>query len=439
MQVSGLLIQASQAISAVWLARVLGAAGQGLFVSALSLQALFYFLVSVGVWPATTSQIAAANLRGQNEKLATWLAFMAKSMLVFGVGLTVAGWFLLPVVSRALYGAQNSEAAFIGLWAWLLNFQIILEMPRSVVGVALHGTRRMFALSKVENGHELLRLTMVVGGAWATRSPAGAVLGSLGSSTIASCVALIIYRRERRGGFGWLPSMGEIAMRMPGVPIWRGLRMGLRVGLVMNISLLALNTLPRLAIGTVANIEWVAYFHIAQRILEVPLKLMLGISRTVLPALSEFAGLRDFVRFRRLFWRATVVSGCLVAAGTLGAMPLVKSFVGAFFSEDFVDPVWRNYRALAFGYIPFGFGAGIEAFYLATNRIKWWVGLTLFGVSYSIPIHLWLIIHVPFTGTAAGMVCYHSFVLAHLTYIALWFRSADQESAWGTPSAAHDG
>ena len=438
LQAAGLVTQLTQAASTVLIARLLGASGQGVFVSAVSLHALFYFVISVGVSQATVSQVAAARARQRYDKLAGWLAFMAKSVLVLGSGLTILGWFALPAASRVMYGATTTIEQPIGFWAWLLCFQVILEAPRSVVGVALHGTRRMYSLGKVEAGHELLRLGAVGAGASLTRSPLGAIVGALIASLASSCFALWVYRSARRAQPESLPSVRAIVQRMPRVPLWRGLRMGLRAGIVKNISMLVLTVLPRLAIGVVASVEWVAYFHIAQRILEIPLKFMLGVSRTVLPALSELAGLRELASFRRLFWRATGISGLMVAGGTLGAMPFVRPLVGAFFPASYVEPVWDNYWTLALGYIPFGFGTAIEAFYLATNRIKWWVGLTLFGISYSIPVHLWLIVNVPFTGTAAGMVCYHSFVLVHLTYIALWFSRQDAGSAWSPRPAVAD-
>ena len=64
LQFAGFLNRFSQAASAIALAFLLGADGQGLFISAVALQALFYFLVNLGVAQATASQVAAAAARG---------------------------------------------------------------------------------------------------------------------------------------------------------------------------------------------------------------------------------------------------------------------------------------------------------------------------------------------------------------------------------------
>jgi O-antigen/teichoic acid export membrane protein len=79
LQASGFLTQASGFAASAVLAFALGAHGQGLFVMAVTLQALLFSLVNVGVVQATVSQLAAANARGLHEKVAAWLAFLVKT------------------------------------------------------------------------------------------------------------------------------------------------------------------------------------------------------------------------------------------------------------------------------------------------------------------------------------------------------------------------
>ena len=63
LQASGFLTQASGFAASAVLAFALGAHGQGLFVMAVTLQALLFNLVNVGVVQATVSQVAAASSR----------------------------------------------------------------------------------------------------------------------------------------------------------------------------------------------------------------------------------------------------------------------------------------------------------------------------------------------------------------------------------------
>ena len=75
------------------------------------------------------------------------------------------------------------------------------------------------------------------------------------------------------------------------------------------------------------------------------------------------------------------------------------------------------------------FATAIEAFYIATNNVRWWLGLTVVGAILTIPTNIWLILNVPYTGTAWGLSLYQSWVLVHLVFIAWWF--ANNKTAWG--------
>ena len=435
LQATGMVNQASQILSTVLIARILGAEGQGLFVSAIALQALFYFLLNMGLTQATISQLAAASARGNRVKVAGWLAFMAKCMLLFGFVLAATGWFILPATGKLIFDffekGSHGHGHQIGVWAWMLCLQPLLEMPRVVVGVAFQGTRRMFALGTMENGQELVRLFLVVLGAGITNSPEGAIIGYLGACALGSVLAIDFYTRARAEDPGLLPSLREIWSGMRGVPIMRGLRLGLRVGLLKNGHSLFITVFPRLIIGGVAGMGWVAYFHIAQRIMQVPMMFTMGVTRTMLPAMSELAGLRDMKALRRLFTRAALITGCVVGGGIVLAIPIISPLVQHLFPEDYAPKVFTYYCILALGYVPAAFASSIEAFYIATNQVRWWIGLTIIGAIITIPTNIWLVFKVPYTGTAWGHSLYQSWVIVHCIFILYWFKRND-DSHWET-------
>jgi len=434
LQLASLLNQSSQLISTVAIAYLLGAEGQGLYVSAIALQALAYFLVTVGVTQATVSQVAAAGARGNRIKTAGWIAFMAKTMLLFGLGILALGYFVLPAVGELIYDTFDTGAAGhgreIGQWAWLLCLQPLLDLPRVTAGVAFQGTRRMLALGQIENGQEVVRLFLVVLGATITGSPLGAIVGHLVACAIGSVVAIDVYRRARREDPGLLPTVGEVVRGMRDVPMMRGIRLGFRVALLKNGHVLFINVFPRLIIGGVVGLDWVAYFHIAQRFMDVFLVLALGVKRTALPALSELAGLKDVRRFQRMFWKITLITGGIHTLGLIGAMPFIRPLVAALFPDGYARPVWTFYWILSLGYIPVAFATGIESFYIATNQIKAWLWLTLIGAALTIPTNVWLIMHIPYTGTAWGLSLYQSWILVHLGYATFFFATRHGESTW---------
>ena len=107
--------------------------------------------ISTGVVPATVSQIAAANARGNHEKTAGWIAFLAKAVLVFGTIILLVGWFVLPPLGALLYDDKTgNHGRDIGFLAWLLLLEPLFDLPRAVTSTAFQGTRRMRALAQVD-------------------------------------------------------------------------------------------------------------------------------------------------------------------------------------------------------------------------------------------------------------------------------------------------
>ncbi|MFT5049092.1 MAG: O-antigen/teichoic acid export membrane protein [Chlamydiales bacterium] len=434
LQAAGVLSQFSQMASTVLIAFLLGASGQGAYVSAIALQGLVYFLVNMGVRNATVSQLAAAHARDNRDKVAGWLAFLSKAILAFGFVIVPLGYFVIPWLGEVIFGIFSDAGADygrrIGFWAWLLCFQPLLELPRTVAGVAFQGTRRMLALSQIEIAQELVRVFLVILGALVTGSPLGAIVGHLAACAVGSVLSIDIYRRALHDGQGYLPGVRDVMRGIPQVPLRRGLRLGLRVGILKNSHSLFINIFPRLIVGGVVGLDWVAYFHIAQRIMQVPLLVMFGVSRVVVPALGELAGLKDIERFKKLFFRVTLVTGGVVATGILLLMPFVEPVTRMLLPEDYAKPVAAFYRILAIGYVILPFGSTHEAFYVATNTLRAWFWISTLGTAILLPLNIYLIKTVPYTGTAWGLSAYLSWVLAHFFYIGYFFRKSRTRAVW---------
>lgn len=426
LQLASFLNQGSQLLSTVAIAFLLGSHGQGLFVAAVALQALLFFLVNLGVTETVVTQIASAAARKNDFKVAGWIAFMAKFVAVFGIGVLALGWVLLPWVSERFYGDRQ-----IGQWALWLCLVPLLELPRTVAQIAFLGTRRMLALAQVENAHELVRFYLVVLGALIDPTPRGPILGMLATSLVSTVLAVALYHQARRDGGTPLPGPLAILRRVRDVQIRQGIRQGLRIAFLRNGDALFGVVFPRLIIGGVAGMNWVAYFHIAQRFLSVPMLLANGVARTMLPALGEIAGLRDLEQFRRLFVRVTLVTGTLISAALLVTLAALPWVVPLLFPEDYAEPVFHYAWILVIGAVPFSFAVGVTSFFVATNQIKAWLSLTLLGAAITIPLNVWLIVKIPYTGTAWGLSLYQSWALVLLGYI-LWFlyRSRRRHEVW---------
>lgn len=424
LQLGGALNQLSQVFSSVALALILSAEGQGLFFLAVTLQALFYNLVSVGVVQATVTQVAAASVRDARDKVAAWLAFLVKSYGIFSLGMVATGWWILPRVAQAWYGAKlgSEQAQQLGQWAFWMTLWPLLDTPRAVAQVAFQGTRRMLALAQMENAVELLRMFLVVTGALISRSPAGAVVGEVASRLLGSLLASDLYRAARADGGAGLPALREVFARVPEIPFRRGLALGLRVGVVRNATSLVLSILPPLILGAQVGTASVAYFKVASKLVGLPSMLLQAVSRTVLPALAELRGLGNLERFRRTYWRATAISAAALALLLLLLLPLVRPVVGLFYPRDYPEPVYFFTCILGLATLCSAFGVGSEAFYILADRLRVSLILTVVGALITIPLNLWMIQRWPAVGVAWGLVVYQAWSFVHLGYIAWFFR-----------------
>lgn len=436
LQVSGMITVVTSFVSSASIAFLLGSRGMGMFAIAVTLQTAFYSLGHTGLVAATVSQLAAAHARGLREKTTIWVAFFVKVYLVFSAVLIGAGWFAMPALSRWWYSSELGEeqAHELGLWAWWLTTWILLDTPRATAQVAFQATRRMLALAQLDNAFELMRMFLVIVGAAITGSPAGAVAGEVLARALGSYLALHMYRETHADGGPWLPTAGEVVRKLPGAPMREGLRLSLRVGVIKSATNMVVTVLPRLLLGGTAGMSWVAYFHVAQRIMVMPTILMQGVSRTVLPALSEKWGKRDFGGFRHLYWRTTLLAGTGISLATLVGLALVKPVVALTFPADYAHPVFVCCAILTVGMIPASYAIAQDPFYILTNRMKANLLICLVGALVTIPANALLAYVDPRTGPVWGQALYLAWVLVHFVYIASCFR-AMRDGGWGGSGA----
>jgi len=404
----------AQLATMLLLAALLGARGQGVFLTAVTLQAVLWSWINVGLAQGVAAQVAAAAGSGRGQRVADWVAYVIKLSTLLGLGGLGLGAVILPPVAEAWFDEPQ-----LGTWAVWLCWIPVLEVPRNVAAIALQGTQRMATLARLEAGHALLRLFCVAGGALVTFSPEGPLLGLLVSSALSGLLAGSAYAEGREAEGSLLPSASELLRTVWRVPLWRGVRVGVRVAVLRNVSTLLCQWTPRLALGSLAGLEWVAYYHVAERILSLPILLTQGFSRALLPALGERAGRGDWMGLRRLFMRVTLLGGAGIVVAlvlTLALTPLVTRLL---FPADYAPEVQRFTGILFWAGVGQAFAIGIDPFFIATNRIKAWYVLSLLGLALCLPAALWLISSVPVVGPAWGTVVLNGWLLVIAGY-AIW-------------------
>jgi O-antigen/teichoic acid export membrane protein len=404
--------------SAAALAFLLGPREQGRYYLAISLYSLLWLMMNQGFVGATVSQVAAANARGLSRKIAGWLAYLAKAYVALGVLLAVLGPLALPWIGRRVFDAPPESTR----WALWLTVTPFLEMPRVVACAAFQGTRRMLHLTQVENSQEVARVFLVVVGVLVLGSAEGAVLGMLLASALSSIIGVEVYLLARKENPSGLPSFREIAGLVREVPLRSGLSLGTKLGFFRSVDAILREVLPSLLLNRYGSTEWVAYLRIAQRIFGAPLMFLQGISRSALPAFSEIAGMKDFDRLRRTYWRTVLWSGTFISSGLLLAMLCVGPLLRATFPESYWRPVFLTCLVLLPGYLIVSFSIGSDTFYLVSDSLRAGVILCVFGFVVCAVAQIVLASRIPTTGAAWGLSFTLSVSVIHFAYAAWWFR-----------------
>jgi len=362
------------------------------------------------------NQIAAAAARQQSAKVELWIAWLAKATLVIGVGLSVFAWLVLPPFASFAF-----DSAVVGRCGAWLACTPLLELPRVALTAALQGTRRMTSLARIENGQELARVFLVICGALATGTAMGPVLGTLGASAVGSLLAIDLYRRECRQPGSDLPPLRAWLARIGSVPLTYGLRLGLRVGVVRNLDVYAVQILPSMLLGYFGDAAWVAYMRLAQRFVGLARTFMAGINRTALPYFSQLRSTQSVERLERAYWRATLFSGLVVSGGLLLSIPLAPLLIGLF-PRDFHGPVLLCYWILVPGAMVVAFSVANDVFYMVTNTLGVAIKLQVVCMVITTTTVAACAATWPTFGTAIGLSICYCCSAVHVGYAALWFR-----------------
>ncbi|TAJ12710.1 MAG: hypothetical protein EPO68_13560, partial [Planctomycetota bacterium] len=422
LQIGGMLNSAGNLASSVVLAHVLGANEQGQFYIAQALFAFFFFTLNLGVVQAAISQIAGASARSLDEKIANWLAYVAKAYLAASIVLIGLGWVLLP-----WFAEWQLDSRQIGWWAWLLCLTPLVEMPKVVCCTAFQGTRRMLPLAQCENGVEACRAVLVVVGAAITADPLGPIVGTLAASLIGSVLSIDMYRRMRAKDPTSLPALRDIYGRIREVPLREGMRLGVRIGVMRNIDALCLEVLPPIIIKKFGGIDAeaiAAYFRIARNIMKLPMMMLQGITRTALPTLSEYTGRGDWIGLRRTWLRITLLGGGVTAACVLVMALAAPWIVQTFYPRDYWAPITSMVWILALAHAMQSFHVGIDAFYLATNKLRVGIVIGIVGIISYLSSLIVLVSWLGATGPAWAIVVAAILASANLVYVLHFFSKA---------------
>lgn len=422
LQVGSLAVSGFGFLGTVALTHVLGASRQGEFYLAVAAYSLLWFCLNLGLYPVTISQVARHLAEGRTNEAGRWLGYLAKMGVPLALLTLAVGWFAAPALLGLWVQDPTADAVLIGRCVGVLSCAPLLELPRVVALAGLEGSRRMASVAKVENGQELLRVVLVTSGALLTGDAWGPCIATVVASLLGSILAMDVWRRERRAGTLTLPAMADVLRFGVTAPWGLGLRLGVKVGIIRNIDALGVQILPALILGRFASPRWVAYLRIALRLVDVGRLFMKGISRTALPVLSQLASVRDLRGLRRVYWRATLGSGVLIASGLGVTALLLRPILGSFLPQEYLEPVWLSFLILLPGTAVVGFSVANDTFYLVTGQLKQAIVISVAGLALNTAVLVGCCWYWPDYGAAAGLSFTFLWSLVHVSYAALWFR-----------------
>lgn len=420
LQMASLVTAGSNLIGSVVLAATLGARELSVFYLAVSVYALFWSFLNLGLAPVATMRIAGALRSGDKKQLEATIGLffrLSVALAIVAVVLaTVSRWFVPEGFAERIFDYSGSR---ILLYASLLGIVPLFEAPRNLCVAALQGQRRMSALARIEVGQELCRVVCVIAGALVTWSALGPTIGFLAGNFCGCVLSLDAYRRERRSPGSILPPLGRAFMTR-GASAGSALREGVKVGLVRNVDSLGVETIPTLLVGVFGNQVWATYLKIAQRFGGMLRVLMMGINRTALPALSELAHVKDVAGLRRAYWKASALSGITVCFGLALLLPVLPYVIGRLYSPDFHGPVFTLVLILSPGIAVASFAVANDVFYLVTQQMRTAIILSFLGFVFSTTAVFLCVVAMPKHGGAVGLSIACLWALVHMTYAGSW-------------------
>jgi O-antigen/teichoic acid export membrane protein len=401
--------------TSVILARGLGQAEYGRYALVFALYGLVNILGDVGIGKASITRLAEARGSDDADALTEQAAYLLKMTVVISVAVTAVGLIFAPSLGRLL-----NPGFRLGPYVRVLFLTSVAGIGRGFAAPLLTGMRRMRSAATIEISFAVLRVA-AVGAAIVAGLGLWGVVGAHITATLAVSVVGLAVCRRTIAGVEALPSLGELAGKAVHVPWWDTFKFGARVTFDRQMSKL-IELLPVLVLGRLgASPRPAGFFNLGRNIVRNLGLLLLGVSRNLLPFFAELKGKRHFARMRRDYWRAAVAGGAGAIAVTAVCVPFLPAALAFVYGADWVHATAAVAYVLLAKLVVEGFGIGLGAFIVVTDRVWWLARLKL----VSLPLGVGALIgaallgqaywHDPLVGVAVG---------AAAAYAAWWMALA---------------
>lgn len=301
-------------VASILLARLLRPEEYGAYALVVSIGTTIGLLRRLGQDQAATTRLVAALARADAEGVRRSLSYF----VAIGVWSTLVVLPIAIVLSPFLTDRWYGDGHLGTLLQLYLVPGFWVVIPATTI-LALQATRRIWQLTWLENGINVLTAIGGVAGALVSATAALVLVGQAAAAALSAVIGAITYQWLRQHE-AIVPKARKLARGIiqPDFPVWADTRSGLSMAIDKNLASLY-PLAPMLILGAVAPTTEVAQLRIALSYIAIPALLLGPISRLLMVKLPD-VHTRTPERLREFF---VSVSGAGGAASTALTIPFL--------------------------------------------------------------------------------------------------------------------
>lgn len=371
-----------QAVSGIFIARILQPELFGVYSLSIGLAALAGLLLGAGMQDAVATLVGSAYAQKNDEELRNALAFLLK--ITFYVGLaTLAIFIFIPSVAQYFY--NNS---LIGWYAGIVVLGVFFSSSfNAVVQLSLQVAGRIKSMALLVFGDQFLRSGFALLFVFIGLGVLGGVSGQLAGAAFIFVISIFVWGGLRKV-YNIFPSLRDLIGYTRRVSVARYIGFSLWVAVDRNMGNLFM-ALPVVLTGIYVSTVEVSYFKLAFGYLNLALSLLGPIS-TLLNMEFPRIQIQDVDKLRKTFIKISVFGLTISTFLTLGAVAVSSIAFRILYGESFMPSVNYVLGLIAYGAL-FGIGVGLGPMWRAINKVKVSIAINLIVLGIGIPMGLWLI------------------------------------------------
>jgi len=371
-----------QAVSGIFIARLLQPELFGVYSLAIGLASLAGLLLGAGMQDAVATLVSSSYTRNDREGLREALAYLLK--ITFYAGLVTLVIFLfMPSLASRFY-----DNPLIGWYAGIVILGVFISTSfNAVVQLSLQVAGRIRLLALIVFSDQFLRSGFSLLLVFFGFGVLGGVSGQFIGATAVFLFSVFVWTRLGKL-YDIFPSVSVLLGNIRKVSLKKYFGFSLWVAIDRNIGNLYM-TLPVVLTGIYVSTGEVAFFKLAFGYLNLALSL-LGPVSVLLNMEFPKIQVEEPQKLRSNFIRISLLGLMTSLVLTLGAIVVSPLAFRILYGESFVPSVSYVFGLVIYGAL-FGIGVGLGPMWRAINRVKVSIMINLIILGAGVPLGLLMI------------------------------------------------